>query len=481
MRALLGSTKNGIVSFLCLCVTLSVFYHVDAQMVDRAQLLSSLKTIDSNIVKYFPRWRLCEKDLQIQIYQTFLLFGYPKANLDMNNIVITAAPKVEPGMPYTLLLIECGSEKMVASEIDAYMERLASILSGAVIYSGPYRGESGTGERTYCYEDIPPEIPPTEAQKEAILSFLEPTDVHHAFLLSIFEQGLKIGDSGFWLKAKMGTDEVGYHFWSAGEAKVLLKRPLIVNTDLKTYKAIPFLLNAYLGAGYRLTSGLEPQNTIFEFVPARRLNAGPGGKIVGGFEFFFPFHPAFGIEMNIEVPLESYENQQINPSTYAHYSRSDVRFAQLEPANTITGVAPLLRTTGIAALFYHWWMNPANPENFFRLDLGVNYAEIQEAALVRDTTGVTVLRRNGIDGLTTDHPKEFTDWLFARLEYRHHSSYPFGVSVQFSNTIILVHGYLPVIGRWLYLEGKFSTPLRDARYYEVKNFFMFSPVLRLTL
>ncbi len=455
---------------------------LSAQVVDRKELVAALKTIDTNIVKYFPRWRICERDLQIQIYQTFLLFGYPKENLDMNNIIITAAPKVEPGMPYTLLLVECGSEKMVASEIDAYMERLAAIISGDVVYSGPYKGEPADGKRTYCYEDIPPEIPPTEAQAEAIINFLEPTDVDHAFTLSVFEQGLKIGDSGFWLRAKLGTDEVGYHFWSAGEAKILLKRPLIVNTDMQTHKAIPFLLNAYLGGGYRLTSGLNPKNTLFEFVPARRLNAGPGGKIVGGFEFFLPLHPAFGVRTNIEIPLQSADGQQINPTTYAKYQRSGVQFIRGgDPTRRITGIAPLLRSTGQVALFYHWWINPAAPENFFRLDLGVSYAEIQEMAVVRDTSGVVRLQRSGIAGLRTYHPDEFLDWLYARLEYRHQSSYPFGVSVQFSNQILLVHGYLPIVGRWLYLEGKYATPLRDAYPFEVKNFFMLSPVLRLTL
>ncbi len=451
------------------------------QVVDRQELLAALKTIDTNIIRYFPRWRICERDLQIQVYQTFLLFGYPRENLDMNAIVVTAAPKVEPGMPYTLLLIECGKEKMVASEIDAYMERLAAIISGDVIYAGPYKGEPADGKRTYCYEDIPPEIPPTRAQAEAIINFLEPTDVSHAFTLSVFEQGLKLGESGFWLRAKLGTDEVGYHFWSAGEAKVLLKRPLILNPDMQTHKAIPFLLNAYLGGGYRLTSGLDPNNTLFAFVPPRRLNAGPGGKIVGGFEFFLPIHPAFGIRTNIEVPLQSAEGVQVNPSTYAKYQRSTVRFEELNVGQQIVGVAPLLRSTGQVAFFYHWWINPAAPENFFRLDLGISYAEVQELALVRDTSGVVRLQRTGIEGLRTYHPDEFLDWLYARLEYRHQSSYPFGVSVQFSNQILLVHGYLPVIGRWLYLEAKYSTPLRDAYLFETKNFFMLSPVLRVTL
>jgi len=65
------------------------------------------------------------------------------------------------------------------------------------------------------------------------------------------------------------------------------------------------------------------------------------------------------------------------------------------------------------------------------------------------------------------------------VEYRNQAAFPFDVSVQYSNQMLLARAYVPVFGDWFYLEGRYSTPLRDVRPFEVENFFMFSPVLRL--
>ena len=86
-----------------------------------------------------------------------------------------------------------------------------------------------------------------------------------------------------------------------------------------------------------------------------------------------------------------------------------------------------------------------------------------------------------IRNLETFKPHEPMDWLYLKVEYRSQAAFPFGASVQISNQILLGRLYIPLLGNWLYLEGKYSTPLRDARPYEIQNFFMISPVLRLTI
>ncbi len=460
-----------------------------AQTTDRQELLRALKTIDTNIVRYFPRWRICEPDIQAKVYQTFLLFGYPKDSLDKQSIVVTAAPKstADPYEPYTLLLIESGSQSMVASEIDANMDRLAEVISGGVIYSGPEKGLTTLdGSRTYCFVEIPPEAPLSPVQAREITNFLEPTDVDHSISLSIFEQKVKIGKSGFWVRSILGTDEVGYHFWSAGEAKVVLQRPLYENANEATRRAIPYLLNARLGGGYRLKSGLEDQKTLFEFIPSRRLNTGPGGKFVAGLDFHMPFHPQFGISANVELPFQGLDGVQVDEETYAAYGvgagvlnpvREDISFPVTDR------VIPVLRSTGQATLFYHWWLNPSMPENYFRFDVGINYAEVREAMLYEKTgdPGLMFLTMNGVEGLNTYKPSEVGDWVYLKAEYRSQAVWPFGVSLQYSNQILLGRAYIPLLGQWLYLEGKYATPLRHTRPYEVRNFFMISPILRLTI
>ena len=51
-----------------------------AQKEDSLALIQ-LKTIDPNLLPYFPRWAITEPNLQLQIYQSFILDGRSKENL----------------------------------------------------------------------------------------------------------------------------------------------------------------------------------------------------------------------------------------------------------------------------------------------------------------------------------------------------------------------------------------------------------------
>lgn len=480
---------------LAFALTAAMSVPVAAQTVTREvkdRLLNeNLRMIDTNIVKYFPRWRVCEKDLQIQVYETFKLLGYNPRALDLNQVVVTAAPLREPNDPYTILLLECGSEKMTTTDIKSNIsDDLQSLLSGAVIYSSSGKAKKGDdnfkGTLTYCYQDIPRSEPPTIAQSDAIVNYMQPTNVTHSVMLSVFEQSVKIGESGFWLRNMLGTDQAGYHFWSAGEAKTVLQRPLYINTDDATRTAIPYLINAHLGVGYRVTSGLTNTNSLFSFQQPRRLNAGPGGKFVGGLDFHLPSHPQFGVSVNLELPFQRLENQGIDVGTYTWYQKEDVRKRDdfIDDSSRLVGVAPILRSTGQITAFYNWWPDfDGNPENYFRFDVGMNYTEVAEVALINPQSDYarTEFSTNMYEGLQTYHPREFADWLYAKVEFRNQSNYPFGFSAQYSNQYFLGRVYVPLFGTWLYLEGKYATPLRDARPFDVKNFFMISPVLRVTL
>lgn len=462
---------------------------------DKQAIIDSLTTIDPNIVKYFPRWKVCEADLLIQLYQSFL-YRYDEALLNQQDIEVLAAPKEDPNKPYELLMITCGQASMNAVEIESYLPgMLIGFLSGEFEYKGYNKGfasASGVSKRDYCFTDIPPEVPVSTDQTQVIISFLEPSNVNHAFMLSLFEQSVKIGRSGFWLRNKVGTDEIGYPFWSSGEAKAMLQRPLYVNKDPETRNGIEYLINAYLGAGYRVTSGLTGDNPVLGWVQERGLNTGPGGKFIAGLDFHMPMKPEFGIGFNFELPMSGLDRTTIEESTYARYGTNTAAF---EPGNPhasverIDSVAPLLRATGQVKLFYHLWINKeTNPENYFRFELGMSYNEVQEAAVYDYTedpeenpTAITFLSAEGISGLRLFKPEEFGDWVFAKIEYRNQDVFPFGASIQYSNQMFLGTVYLPIFGDWFYLEGKYSTPLRGLRPYEVKDFYMISPVIRLTI
>lgn len=469
-----------------LILVLSLF-SIEAKSQSR-QLLDSLTTIDPEIRKYFPRWKLCETDLQIQLYQAFKLIGFDEKLLSKSKIEILSAPRTDPYTAFDILLISCGKATMNSNEISLNLgKKLTDILAGEEFFATKNPPPSDIRVRDYCFVEIPPEIPVSSTEAEAIIDFLKPSNAKHAFTLSLFEQSLKIGETGFWMSNKVGNDEIGYPFWSAGESKILLQRPLYANQDSKTSNKIPFLLKIHLGGGYRLASGINPQGTILSWVPSRLLNQGTDGKIIAGLDFNMPFHPQLGVHFNLEVPLNQMKKIGIDedkwasilPGTDVDFNIDDSRKDKF----SLKGVSQIMRTTGQFSAFYYLWLNEGKGdfENFFRFDLGLSYSEVRELGMYRDTAqAITFLDFNGIQGLRTWKPNEFGDWLYFKVEYRNQATWPFGASIQYSNQILLARVYVPIVN-WLYIEGKIATPLRGVRPYENNTFFMISPVLRLTI
>lgn len=466
--------------------------HAQIPIIDRQAVIDSLTTIDPNIKKYFPRWKVCEPDLMRQIYLTFQ-YRFADSLLSQQDIQVLAAPKDFPEDPYQILLLSCGKASMNSHEIDMYVgDMLVGYLSGEVAYTGQNKGyRVDVAERDYCYSEIPLEMPLSSSQAEEIINYLQPTNVDHAFTLSLFDQSIKLGESGFWLRSQIGTDAIGYHFWSSGEANFTLQRPLYENDDPQSKKGIPYLINAHLGGAYRINSGLDNDNSLFTWLNNRKLNGSPTGKFIGGFDFHMPFHPYLGLSFHAEVPFEEVRDIAIQDGKYGMYEVEplDVHFTESSPIQEeINNVAPILKATGQIAGFYHWWLDKNNPENYFRFDFGLSYAEVQEMAVYTDRgesdlegDDVTHITADDVNGLKTYKPNEFGDWVYLKVEYRNQAAFPFGASLQYSNQILLGRLYIPLFGDWLYLEGKYSTPLRGKRPYEIENYFMISPVLRLTI
>lgn len=499
MKVIMKKLYPILIAIIIVASTASVFAQPkDFLTPDRKKnILDSLSTIDPKIVGYFPRWKVCEPDIAAQIYQVFVYRGYPESELNKQDVEVLAAPRESEFVSFEILSISCGRASMNSVEIESFVpDMLVGFISGDYIYTGLNRGiRADNPRRDYCFSDVPPEAPVSTNQAAIILDYLTPTNVTHAFTLSLFEQSLKIGESGFWIRSIIGTDEEGYPFWNAGESKIVLQRPLYVNTDQETNSGIPYLVNAYLGGGYRITSGISNNSGLLSWVSDRKLNAANGGKLIGGFDFYMPFHPYAGVHFNVELPIQSLKKFEADESTYGLLPANNVDF-NAENSNygsgiRIQSVAPVLRATGQFTLFYNWWLDKQNPENYLRFDLGVNYFEVKELAQYFqkvDSTSpqnagriASFFDNKGIDGLNNYSPEEFGDWLFLKVEYRNQAVFPFGLSFQYSNQIFLGRIYLPLLSDWLYLEAKYATPLREARPYEIRDFFMLSPVIRLTI
>jgi len=202
--------------------------------------------------------------------------------------------------------------------------------------------------------------------------------------------------------------------------------------------------------------------------------------MVAGMDFNMPFRPELGISIRAEIPMSNLEKDfNIETNKYGFYKPK-----QLVDAGRVDSVAPTLRSSGVVTAYYNWWLNPQNPENYLRFDVGVSYSDVKELALIKSPGlgGATVfsLSKNKT-GLKLYKPNEFGDWIYFKIDYRNQAAFPFGVSIQYSNQIILGDIWLPIFGNWLYIEAKYSTPLRPLRPYEIRNFFMISPILRLTI
>jgi hypothetical protein len=480
------------IKFLIVLVAISF---VASSFIAKAQLdakeqtmIDALESLDNDIVKYFPRWKICEPTLQIHIFESFKEAGFDVSALNMSDIEVLAAPgdfDTEYGY-YQILLISCGDAAMAPYRLSVHLtSRLRKEISGEYSYSG-----SGYG-RTYCYKDIPPEIPVSNYQAEAIINYMQPSDVKHAFSLSLFEQNLKLGSTGFWLKSSLGNDPVGYQFWSSGEANIVLQRPLYLNKNVNTSRAIPYLIDFSLGAGYRIASGISGNNSIFTWLSDRTLNGPQNGSFIAGLNIHLPVMPELGLSMNAHIPFQALQTAAIEEEKWGKIAIEDLYKLDAEredegiylaDGTSPSHVVPVVQASGKVSLFYNWWMNKKNPENYLRADLGIAYAEVREMGVYDNAENPEekMVSVDNIEGLKT-YKSEGLDWLYFKLEYRNQATWPFGISAQISNQTFLGNIWVPIFGDWLLLEMKYSTLLRDPRPYELKNFLMFSPVIRITI
>lgn len=442
--------------------------------------IDSLTTIDPHVMRFFPRWRVIEKNLAKNIYSAFITAGYKDQDLDIQNVQILAVEPDSADVEYNIILISCGPSSMKPIDFNLYMRDFKPILSG--------KTKKGPPKLNYQYEMIPYEEPPSPSQAEAVISYKEPkTD--YVIILSLYEQILKVGSEGYWLRSSTGYDAIGYPFWSSGDSKITLKLPLVENIDSASRKYLPYVLSAYLGYGYNINSGLKPdiKGSLLGWIPDRRLNFSTGGKIIAGADFYLPFFTDIGLSFNLEIPLKSMQGEGID-TIKNFFEPIQMRPDVIDPTGTLTltGVLPMLRSSGQLSFFYTYWFDKLKPENFIKINIGMNYNEILEYAMYETpenkfTTYRTLTREDNVEGLQYYKPNEFFDWLYFKIEYGNQSLKPFGFSVQFSNQILLGNIYIPIFGNWLYLEGKYATPIREIRPYEVKHFYMISPVLRFTL
>lgn len=484
----------------------------------------AFQIIDDRAAPFLSRWTVCEAQVQ-KIVQQFFKTNGKEPGPDLAKISIWGEPKKNG--KYEIYRIQCGSAIAVKKEIDEIM------LQGVKdLIAEPVGAE---GEEKYCHDfvavsNVGGKVTSDIEKKVGIgeNNFRMPTGGRQYYSISAFDQMLRVGSTNWWIQNSLGNDALGYPFWYAGESRITAMRPLIDNYDNSTRRVIPNLLKLSGGIVYRINDDVaNPNPRLTDFLARRRLNMGPDPKITASFEGALPLGEdnktnVFGARISADIPIQRINEgvQLAEPGTFSQLTfnpdhnigRSER--LQLNGNHPVTAqnpqfvtrrdgsgvdvptITPILRAVAQASLFYTWWLevegseNP--PDNIFRVDVGINYSEVVETAMIQTGAGqfaprylatansVAAANRGG-RGLLTYTPQNVLDWMFIKFEYRNETSYPFGFSFQYSNQILMGTGYLPIFGNWLYLEAKYARVLRELRSYETADYFMISPVFRILI
>jgi hypothetical protein len=442
------------------------------------QDVNDLTSIDPEIEKYLPRWKILEADLKIKLAQLFKSEGYPVSEAD--SMVVTATFPRE-GQPQELLKIRVGN--------DPNAQINGSRTIRARIGDGLYDRILG---RDYAHNFIEPATPITNQSKERIPNVLQPVNAKQFIAVSAFRQTVQIGTSSARIEHSLGSDEVGYPFWSGGQGKVGLYYPIIKLDDAeKRANGVPDILTVMLGGGYRLKFGGPNDDFLSGVISPRLLNGALGAKALAKIEYRLPQVNDFGFSMYAEVPFNKLRDEAFVPDGSVVWNAEPV----IKKGSIIPDTAKaayFLRNVAQGGIFYETWLN--DYEHFFRISLGASYQEVARGFLgLQDENGRFVRQKYSDDSFAPNavsfeggglwHPTEMQDWLFAKVEYLNQSGFPFGMSAQLSNSNLLISGFIPLIPNWLFIEAKYSTPiLRDnPQPWENPTFFMLSPILRFKI
>jgi hypothetical protein len=448
--------------------------HASAQPPTEGEIkenIRDLTTLDPEIERYLPRWRILESDLKIKIAHFFNLTGVPVKESD--SMIVTATFPDPNTNAQELLSIRVGDNP---AAVISGTDRMRNDL-GVRMYDEILR-------RDYQHVVIEPAIPVTENSRDRAPSVFYPATARQFVALSAFRQTVQLGRSGARLEHMLGNDEIGYHFWTSGQGRAWAHYPIIPLTDAALRaKGVPDILTIDLGVAYRMKFGSAEDNFLGDVISPRLLNGSIGPKAYTRIEYRLPQVNDLGFSVNAEVPF----NKLTSPQE-VRADESVVRTLESTRRDEAVPTAYFLRTVAQGSLFWENWLGGEdNYEHFFRISLGVSYQEIARATIVDINTLEPVDSVNSIGSAvmynSLSHPTEFEDWLYARVDYLNQSGFPFGISAQLANRNLLISGFIPVLRNWLFLEAKYSTPLlRDQPApWEYKSFFMISPVLRFEL
>lgn len=360
------------------------------------RMLAALNSVDSVYKVHYPSWIVLDDDLRERVHKTFRM-RYANVPRDVPVTVVANADANE--------ILEISVGTAVMGRRDAHInlsdslhkELLGGLYARQIISKAPVKN------RTFALFGSVPRFA--------------------AITASAFGAVLLLSD-GKGIEAKLGHEEIGYHFWSTGDFRVMA-----ILDQLKVGVMIPFRY------GNNQASTVGPLT-----IRPRRLSGSRGVAA----EYCHPWD-----QHSLSARFSVGEITEIGtPELYVDLNRSYY-----------------LHTVG--QLFYSRELAFGGTKHLFTLSGGLGFHQI-------------ALAETELSGKVTASEKNNFLSPLAKIDYIHQGSTLYGIGLQYYSGIFHFKGWLEVIKNFIFLDLQYYSPvLRETKPWEQSYFFMISPRIQV--
>jgi hypothetical protein len=365
---------------------------------DRARLermLNALNAVDSVYKAYFPTWIVLDEDLRQRIYKAFR-GRYPNLLPDTAVVVVVTPENSD------ILQISIGSVAMGPQETHLVLSD--SLRNDILLANYPLRKVDSAPVK----------------QRKRILFGAKPLVV--SMDASLFGAALLFGN-GWGIELKIGHDEIGYPFWSTGDARIMA-----VFDRLKFGVMIPF------NFGTKQPRILDPLA-----IRPRKLNG------------------ATGISAEFDQPVKS-------DVIGARFSLGELnRFI----SGQLTDEKRPYYLHTIGQLFYSHRLSFQGGGHLLTVSLGAGFHQVARGEVQPDSRIVGAQKSNFFSPIV-------------RLDYVRQGEEMYGVTVQYYSSIIYMSGWIELVKNFIYVDLRYAAPIvRAPKPWEQPYFYLISPRFRL--
>jgi hypothetical protein len=359
------------------------------------RMLNALNTVDSVYKSHYPTWVVLDEDLRQRIYKAFR-GHYSNVPADTAVVVVTTPDRSQ------ILQVSIGRVAMGPQQTRLVLSD--SLQKEILLANYPLR-----------------QVEPVPAkQRKRILFGAKPRVV--SMDASLFGASLLFGN-GWGMELKVGHDEIGYPFWSTGDARIMA-----VFDRLKVGVMVP------------LNFGRNQPRILDPLAPRpRKLNG------------------ATGISAEFDQPVNS-------DLIGARFTLGEVtRFV----SGQLTDERHPYYVHTIGQLFYSHRMAFEGGGHALTVSVGAGFHQIAQGEVQPDNRIVTTGKSDFFSPII-------------RLDYARQSEEMYGVTVQYYSSVVFLNGWIELVKNFIYVDFRYAAPIiRAPKPWEQAYFYMISPRFRL--